>query len=97
MPGICNSSASGSGSDSEDDADWRPPTGEGGEQGGGSGSGRGGGEDVAAETQRVLRETAAHDRLGQGHRIEIRPLSSILDKLKQRQALAIARAPKPVR
>lgn len=36
-------------------------------------------------------ETAARDRLGKGHKIEIKPLSSILDKIKQRQALAIAR------
>ena len=36
-------------------------------------------------------ETAARDRLGQGHRIEIKPMSSILDRIKQRQALAIAR------
>ena len=36
-------------------------------------------------------ETAARDRLGKGHKIEIKPLSSILDRIKQRQALAIAR------
>ena len=36
-------------------------------------------------------ETAARDRLGKGHKIEIQPLSSILGRIKQRQALAIAR------
>ena len=39
----------------------------------------------------VPAETAARDRLGKGHKIEIQPLSSILGRIKQRQALAIAR------
>ena len=39
----------------------------------------------------VPAETAARDRLGKGHKIEIQPLSSILGMIKQRQALAIAR------
>ena len=40
-------------------------------------------------------ETASRDRLGKGAPVEIRPLSSILDKIRERQAQAIARAPKP--
>lgn len=36
-------------------------------------------------------ETAARDRLGKGHRIEVKPLASILGRLRERQALAIAR------
>jgi len=40
---------------------------------------------------RLAAETAARDRVGRGHTIEIKPLSSILDRIKQRQALAIAR------
>ena len=39
-------------------------------------------------------ETAARDRLGKGQKIEIKPMSSIVDKLRERRALAIARAPK---
>lgn len=39
----------------------------------------------------LLAETAARDRLGKGHKVEIKPLSSILERIKQRQALAIAR------
>jgi hypothetical protein len=40
-------------------------------------------------------ETAARDRLGKGQKIEIKPLTGIVAKLKERRALAIARAPKP--
>lgn len=51
-------------------------------------------EDLNAETQRILRATAERDRLGKGQKIEVRPLSSIVAKLKERKALAVARAPK---
>ncbi|KAL4543808.1 hypothetical protein Ndes2437B_g01620 [Nannochloris sp. 'desiccata'] len=40
-------------------------------------------------------KTAARDRLGKGQKIEIKPLTGIVAKLKERRALAIARAPKP--
>lgn len=50
-------------------------------------------EDLNAETQRLLREVAGSDRLGRGQKIEIKPLSSIAEKLKKRRELAIARAP----
>ena len=53
-------------------------------------------KDLNAETQRILRATAERDRLGKGQKIEVRPLSSIVAKLNERRALAIARAPKPV-
>lgn len=39
-------------------------------------------------------ETAARDRLGKGQKIEVKPLTGIVEKLKQRRALAVARAPK---
>ncbi|KAL4540045.1 hypothetical protein Ndes2526A_g03047 [Nannochloris sp. 'desiccata'] len=52
-------------------------------------------DELNAETQRILRETAARDRLGKGQKIEIKPLTGIVAKLKERRALAIARAPKP--
>jgi hypothetical protein len=42
-----------------------------------------------------IAETAARDRLGKGQKIEIKPLTGIVAKLKERRALAIARAPKP--
>ncbi|GAB4819013.1 hypothetical protein N2152v2_006059 [Parachlorella kessleri] len=51
--------------------------------------------DVDADTQRVLRETASRDRLGQAAEVEVKPLSSILERIKQRQQAAIQRAPKP--
>lgn len=50
-------------------------------------------QDLNAETQRLLREVAGNDRLGRGQKIEIKPLSSIAEKLKKRRELAIARAP----
>lgn len=42
-----------------------------------------------------MSDTAARDRLGKGQKIEIKPLTGIVAKLKERRALAIARAPKP--
>jgi hypothetical protein len=51
-------------------------------------------DELNAETQRILRDTAARDRLGRGQKIEVRPLTGVVAKLLERRALAIARAPK---
>jgi len=40
--------------------------------------------DIGAATQRVLRDVATRDRIGKGAPAELKPLSGILEKLKQR-------------
>lgn len=45
------------------------------------------GADMAAETQRILRDVASRDRIGKSSTLEIKPLSSMLDKLKQKNEL----------
>ena len=41
--------------------------------------------DMDAETQRLLREVAAKDRLGKGQKVQIKALSGIADKLRKRK------------
>ncbi|KAL6779500.1 hypothetical protein ACKKBG_A12550 [Auxenochlorella protothecoides x Auxenochlorella symbiontica] len=60
-----------------------------------------GDEDTAAETQRILRESAARDRLGRdagvekGKKDRSVPLQSVLERMRARKAAALARAPQP--
>lgn len=41
--------------------------------------------DMNAETQRLLREVATKDRLGKGHKVQIKAFSGIVDKLKRKK------------
>ncbi|EIE27309.1 hypothetical protein COCSUDRAFT_55328 [Coccomyxa subellipsoidea C-169] len=67
-------------------------------------SGKGGGEDdadsddgaldnkeLAAETQRILRDAARSDRIGKGAAPQVQPLSGVLAKIMQRKEEAISR------
>eukprot|EP00884_Botryococcus_braunii_P014837 jgi/Botrbrau1/23354/Bobra.0051s0012.1 len=51
-----------------------------------------GSEVLAAETQRVLRESAKTDCIGKGFNITVKPISGVLSKLKQKREALIARA-----
>lgn len=48
--------------------------------------------DMDADTQRLLREVATKDRLGKGHKIQIKPLEGIVEKLKKRKEEVLGRA-----
>ncbi|DBA81997.1 TPA: hypothetical protein ACH3X1_016807 [Trebouxia sp. C0004] len=61
-------------------------------------------EELNSQTQRVLRDSAKRDIIGQGHAIQRQPLSSVLGKILTRKDAVIMRAPvvplrpaKPVR
>ncbi|KAA6429962.1 MAG: hypothetical protein FRX49_00394 [Trebouxia sp. A1-2] len=61
-------------------------------------------EELNSQTQRVLRDSAKRDVIGQGHAIQWQPLSSVLGKILTRKDAVIMRAPvvpvrpaKPVR
>jgi len=48
--------------------------------------------DMDAETQRLLREVAAKDRLGKGQKVQIKALSGIVDRLRAKKAAVVGRA-----
>ncbi len=48
--------------------------------------------DMDAETQRLLREVAAKDRLGKGQKVQIKALSGIADKLRKRREEMVEKA-----
>lgn len=48
--------------------------------------------DMDADTQRLLREVATKDRLGKGHKIQIKPLEGIVEKLKKKKEQVLDRA-----
>jgi hypothetical protein len=48
--------------------------------------------DMNAETQRLLREVATKDRLGKGHKVQIKALSGIVDKLKKKKQEVFGKA-----
>ncbi|KAL0051020.1 hypothetical protein WJX82_000735 [Trebouxia sp. C0006] len=55
-------------------------------------------EELNSQTQRVLRDSAKRDVIGQGHAIQRQPLSSVLGKILTRKDAVIMRAPMvPVR
>jgi len=45
-----------------------------------------------AETQRLLREVATKDRLGKGHKVQIKALSGIVAKLKKKKESVVGKA-----
>ena len=45
-----------------------------------------------AETQRLLREVATKDRLGKGHKVQIKALSGIVEKLKKKKESVVGKA-----
>lgn len=48
--------------------------------------------DMNAETQRLLREVATKDRLGKGHKVQIKALSGLVDKLKKKKEEVFGKA-----
>lgn len=48
--------------------------------------------DMDADTQRLLREVATKDRLGKGHKIQIKPLEGIVEKLRKKKEQVLDRA-----
>lgn len=48
--------------------------------------------DMNAETQRLLREVATKDRLGKGHKVQIKAFSGLVDKLKKKKEEVFGKA-----